>query len=247
MWFKRVQEAFSRFGKSSVETAKAFDDLFNCFKGDDKKMFDFEKYKGHYVMHCKTEEEAKDFCRVMHEDGRCWSDGESYANITAWSEYKEHTAYYFNEGKFGDIKNVNSAYHRYLGFDADYRILEWSDFMKKKVFTTTDLKTWDIILRENGEVAIVLPYDGSNHTILFSGGATLVLEHFYDDDFTHSISTGPNIIAVRRVANICDLCYDAFDKKLGRLVWEREEPVEEMTMDDVCKALGKRVKIVDKK
>ena len=32
--------------------------------------FRFEDYKGDYVMWCKTEEEAKDFCRVMYESGR---------------------------------------------------------------------------------------------------------------------------------------------------------------------------------
>lgn len=55
--------------------------------------FDFSKYKGKYVMHCKTEEEAKDFCRVMHEDGRTWCDGESYLDCTEWSSYKQFVIY----------------------------------------------------------------------------------------------------------------------------------------------------------
>ena len=33
--------------------------------------FDFDKYPGRYVMHCKTEEEAKEFFGVMHD---AWSD-----------------------------------------------------------------------------------------------------------------------------------------------------------------------------
>ena len=37
------------------------------------KEFDFGNYKGRYAMHCKTEEEAKEFCKVMHEAGRKWS------------------------------------------------------------------------------------------------------------------------------------------------------------------------------
>lgn len=39
--------------------------------------FDFEKYKGQKVaMHCKTETESNDFCRVMDEAGFKRFDGE---------------------------------------------------------------------------------------------------------------------------------------------------------------------------
>lgn len=30
-----------------------------------KTIFDIEKYKDNYVMHCKTEAEAKSFCRYL--------------------------------------------------------------------------------------------------------------------------------------------------------------------------------------
>lgn len=35
--------------------------------------------------------------------------------------------------------------------------------------------------------------------------------------------------------------------KIMELIWERKEPVEEMTMEEICKALGKTVKIVKEK
>jgi hypothetical protein len=52
-----------------------------------------------------------------------------------------------------------------------------------------------------------------------------------------------DIMAVIRPVTIEDMSFDAFEKKLGRLVYEREETVE-MTIEEVCKALGKNVKIV---
>ena len=32
--------------------------------------FDLKNYLGYYVMHCKTEEEAENFCKFLHENGR---------------------------------------------------------------------------------------------------------------------------------------------------------------------------------
>ena len=60
--------------------------------------FRFEDYQGDYVMLCKTNEEAKDFCRVMHESGRKWKSGKSY-KINNWILYKEHMCYVFNVGE----------------------------------------------------------------------------------------------------------------------------------------------------
>lgn len=84
--------------------------------------FDFDNYKGDYAMHCKTEEEAKDFCRVMHENDMIWCDDESYLRITRWEYYHKKTCYDFNKEKFSGME-----YYEENG----YTILEWSDFMNK--------------------------------------------------------------------------------------------------------------------
>ena len=58
--------------------------------------FNFADYKGKYAMNCKTEEEAQEFCRLMHEDGRKWVRGNSYLEIINWGGYKSATCYNFN-------------------------------------------------------------------------------------------------------------------------------------------------------
>ncbi len=83
--------------------------------------FHFSNFIGNYGMWCKTEEEAEDFRRVMHEDGRTWCDGISYLNISEWNGHKEDTVYCFNEGMFDNIDNVE---------EDGYTILEWSKYMK---------------------------------------------------------------------------------------------------------------------
>lgn len=80
--------------------------------------FKLENYNGKYVMHCKSEAEARTFCDFLHKAGRAWNNGETYAGFTEWSEFKEDTVYFFNEGLYGSFENVGS----------EYKILEWSDF-----------------------------------------------------------------------------------------------------------------------
>lgn len=82
--------------------------------------FNFNNYKGKFVMHCKTEEEAIEFCEAMHEAGRKWSNGEFYLDKNYWHRCKNQIYYKFNYGVWG-----NSACE-------DFTILEWSDFNTSK-------------------------------------------------------------------------------------------------------------------
>ena len=50
--------------------------------------FNIEDYKGKYAMHCKTEEEAKDFCAYLGGIGRKWCDGGSY-DRTNYQRYEK--------------------------------------------------------------------------------------------------------------------------------------------------------------
>lgn len=82
--------------------------------------FDFSAWKGKKVcMHCKTEEEAEDFCREMDKAGLRWSSNESYLNMSNFRHYKSYMCYCFNEGFSMDTgyANVNG-----------YLILEWSEY-----------------------------------------------------------------------------------------------------------------------
>ena len=64
--------------------------------------FNIEDYKGKYVMHCKTEEEAEIFCEYLHSIERTWSSGVSYLSESYWYIYKELTCYNFNYGTYDD-------------------------------------------------------------------------------------------------------------------------------------------------
>ena len=190
--------------------------------------FNIEDYKGDYVMHCKTEEEAKDFCNYLHSVGRKWSSGDLYTTTTYWMEYGGDRVYYFNDGTHGGKRYVPDF----------YTILEWSDFMNNE-FTKADLKTGDVIQRRNGKVEIVfLPHQ-----------ATICQDHGWNDlnlcqgDLTDKNNKAWDIVAVRRPERTGHCQFDTFELMLGTLVYERKE-VEEMTLAEVCKLLGKEIKIV---
>ena len=111
----------------------------------------------------------------------------------------------------------------------------------KKEFTKDDLRTGDIVLLRSGDVKL---YIKEGHIFV---GLRHMGDWDYDTAFTNSLkrtsSSTYDIVSVRRPDKVSDISFDAFEKNLGTLVYERDEAVE-MTLEEVCKALGKNVKIV---
>ena len=190
--------------------------------------FNIDNYNGKYVMHCKTEEEAKDFCNYLYRIGRKWLSGTTYKNENYYSRYEKETVYYFNEGAYANIKCAR---------DNNYTILEWEDFMNKE-FTKADLKTGDVVKFRCGETGII----NCNLDMIITQEGWVGLDT-YNKNLIDTINHNYDVVAVRR-PNTQGACqFGAFKKQFGTLVYEREE-VEEMTLAEVCKLLGKNIKIV---
>ena len=202
--------------------------------------FNIEDYKGDFVMHCKTEEEAKDFCRYLDSVGRkwCdgtkyWCDGTKYTEMTHWNFEKDKTCYDFNLGVYDSIEYF---------YNKKYQILEWGDFMDNK-FTKADLKSGDVVLSVNGDVKIVCIETG---TLIQRDGFSSLYE--LTDDlkciYSDKEDNFDDIVAVRRPKQPYECQFCAFDEGFGELVYERKDEPEEMTLEEICKALGKEIKIV---
>ena len=88
--------------------------------------FNLDNYKGKYVMHCRTLEEAESFFAFLHKNGKKWSTKDSYLQETSWSVFKERTCYLFNNGTYDKTQSC---------IIQDYTILEWEDFMKDTIST----------------------------------------------------------------------------------------------------------------
>ena len=82
--------------------------------------FDFGAWKDKNVcMHCRTREEAEDFCNEMHKAGLTWHSGTSYLLRNHFGPYEEQTCYCFNKGKYDNTLHAK---------DEGYTILEWSEY-----------------------------------------------------------------------------------------------------------------------
>lgn len=111
-----------------------------------------------------------------------------------------------------------------------------------KKFTKKDLRNGDVGLFRNGEVGI---YTDATGTFVFKNG--YIKWESYNDDLTNrGLIDSYDIVAVRRPVKQWDCQFCAFESGYGNLVFERKE-YEEMTVADIEKALGKKIKIVKEK
>jgi hypothetical protein len=113
--------------------------------------------------------------------------------------------------------------------------------MNKK-FTKEDLKTGDVIKREDGWIGIV----NRESEMLISKSGWDDLDNIAKD-LTHNYDSNYNIVAVRRprVKHECSFC--AFELDFGELIYDRDrDETVEMSLEEICAALGKNIKIVKK-
>ena len=111
-----------------------------------KKQFDWDKFKTEKIaVHCKTEEEAKDFFKKMHGQGMKWKNGNSYIEEQYYDVYQEKMCYYA-DGEYSDLDYAK---------EKGYIVLEWSDYMQKE-FTKADLKDGMVVEERRGVRGIVL-------------------------------------------------------------------------------------------
>lgn len=186
------------------------------------KKFNWDEFKNKcnkIVVHCKTEEEAVDFCKQMHEHGMKWCTGKSYMEKTNYEEYKGETCYYGN----GEYSSRDFA-EKY-----NYKILEWGDYMQKE-FTKADLEDGMVVEQRDGNMYLVLA-----GMVVRKRGYNRIGD--YDDDLKCAGYTGGDIVKVYRITPGSLKCIeDVFIKNNLELIWERKEP-KKMTVEEMRQKL----------
>ena len=181
---------------------------WNEFKNKDNKI----------AVHCKTEEEAKDFCRQMHGHGMKWCTGKSYMEKTNYEEYKGETCY-VGSGMFSSYWYYNSE---------GYKILEWSDYMQKE-FTKADSKD-----------GMVVEYNDNCFGKRLVIGGFLTGEDGYVDlgDYNENLKnvvSDLEIVRVYKIKCMGNISSIMHDDNL-ELIWERKEP-KKMTVEEMREKL----------
>ena len=186
------------------------------------KKFNWDEFKNKdnkIVMHCKTEEEAKDFCRQMHGHGMKWCTGKSYMEKTNYEKCKGETCY-TGSGMLSSYRYYNSE---------GYEILEWSDYMQKE-FTKADLEDGMVVEQRDGNMYLVLA-----GLVVRKRGYNCIGD--YDDDLKVADYAGGDIVKVYRITPESLRCIeDVFIKGNLELIWERKEP-KKMTVEEMRKKL----------
>lgn len=181
------------------------------------RKFNWDEFKeGKFAVHCKTEEEAKDFCKQMHEHEMEWCSGESYLKETNYRFCEEEMCY---------IRGEFSPYQYYKS--KGYKILEWSDYMNKE-FTKADLRDGMVVKYRNGDKRMVI-----NEAMIGVEGYSN--KHNFREDLTHKIYGKLDIVSVYEVEEYGKFANMLSDNNLI-LIWERKEP-KKMTVEEMRQKL----------
>lgn len=182
--------------------------------------FDWDKFKNEenkIAVHCKTEEEAKDFCGKMHEHGMRWKSRDSYLEKTEYKTCEEKTCY------TGDGTYTDYNYCEYEG----YEILEWSDYIQKE-FTKSDLKSGMVVEYRNGTRRMVV----DDMLVGVEGYGRL---EYHNENLTNKCGlTGLDIMRIYKIRMSNEFEEIVKDENL-ELIWERKEP-KKMTFKEKLKA-----------
>ncbi len=185
------------------------------------RKFNWDEFKNKdnkIAVHCKTEEEAKDLCKQMHEHGMKWCNGESYLKNTNYMR-NEGTCYY-GSGEYS-TRDFAEKYN--------YKILEWSDYMDKE-FTKADLRDGMVVEQRDGDMYLVLA-----GMVVRKRGYNRIGD--YDDDLKCAGYTGGDIVKVYRITPGSLGCIEeVFVKSNLELIWERKEP-KKMTVEEMRQKL----------
>lgn len=185
------------------------------------RKFNWDEFKyadNKIAVHCKTEEEAVDFCKQMHEQGMKWRGEYSYLDYTNYYIYAESTCY-TAEGKY-----CHENYYKKRG----YTILEWSDCMQKE-FIKADLKD-----------GMVVEYNDNYFGKRLVVGGFLIGEDGYADlgDYNENLKSAVSDLEIVRVYKIKRMgeISSIMDDNNPELIWERKEP-KKMTVEEMRKKL----------
>ena len=121
-----------------------------------------------------------------------------------------------------------------------------------KDFKMYDLQTGDIVVNKDNETGIVINTGGKLHLIVWEwGGSISRCSSFtvYDTNLNHTITDGKSIQNVYRPRSVYHVGMTAY--RYGVCLYDRHaiemEKEVEMTMEEVCQALGKHIKIIKEK
>lgn len=187
------------------------------------------------AVHCKTEEEAIDFCRQMNTHGMKWYNGDSYIESNEWNKEKEKTCY-ANHG----LRSYKDWYE-----ERGYKILEWSDYMIK--YPINYLEYGYVVEFENGKLAMYMPSQYGDCFDLEDDGHCVYLSYYRNKKELKYLDINDSMKDVIKIYGYAKYGSDSRNLYIENrpIIWERLKEVKKMTVSEICKELGYKVEIVE--
>ena len=199
-----------------------------------------EKFKnGELYVHCDTEEKARKFVKWCYDNDIYWLVENKSGLETYYGDYGCNTVYVCNRY----AKRLMYANKDDYVKDSD-TVISFDEFMKEvdgvKEFTKSDLEVGMFVKLRDGRIYLVLKlYDELYLTK--TNGYCIDLK-CYNEDLTTKNCRSIDIMGIYLPKETDCLSYYFLCDNL-ELIWEREE-VKELTMEDIEKIVGCKVKIV---
>ncbi|MEG1994904.1 MAG: hypothetical protein RR255_00530 [Bacilli bacterium] len=180
------------------------------------------------AIHCKTEEEAKDFIKCADENGCHWinsdDDDENSSETTCYYVHGAETCY---RSLYGSLFHGSTDYYKECG----YIILEWSDYMEKE-FTIEDLKSGYMVeIVKGSRCMVVTDHCGLSlyDTKTWNRKAAIKNIRLKNDLPSFSSYDIVKVYGYKKDA----LNQNTIDDR--ELLWEYEEPKKELTIEEIEK------------
>jgi hypothetical protein len=191
--------------------------------------------KGELYVDLNSKEEIDDFLNQCADRGLCWASGDK-ANQGVVPKYFQDRLL-VTYGRWSPFNNEMVLMYVAGKPSKNKQIIKWSDYMKRKNFTKADFESGMVVECRNGERFLVLRdklLDGAHWKNI--DNYTTEMKECVKGTYPYDIMKVYDTIGVTNLHNI-------FSDENLILIWERQE-VEEMTLEEVCKLLGKEIKIV---
>ena len=193
--------------------------------------FSWKEFKNHkFGVHCKTEEEAREFIEMANKNGIEWKLSDKFH--TNWDIYKKNTYYAYVDDvlMYGGI-HINIY---------KLQIIEFSDVINFEEDNKMELKEGMIIECRNGDRYLLRTACGE----LVASSNYKYMSLDYDEELNENRYFNKDFDVMKIYTSKAFILNNLFNDNYLECIWERKE-LKKMTLAQISKALGYEVEIID--
>lgn len=185
------------------------------------KNFNWEKFKkGEIVIHCDTEEKAKDFLKecnyknARYNKGVYYKGNDSLPDYKSWNNYEKDTCYQYDLPYKMSCRHLDCYKNK-----NNYKIIEWKI---DENFSINDIKPFYLVELMNDELYLVCEIQEG---IILKNDDRFLFLRSYNNQFENN-----KYYNIKKVYGLSNSQYYCTTTNIEHrfLLWERKEEIKEM-------------------